>query len=334
VAAFHGIWQSRIAKGGGVSFVFVRLLNKVRILPPMICRFSGLLQRFVGFYFCLTLVNANPLVGKSWTPEKSDRVALVGDAFFERDYLHGELETALTLATAGKELKIRNLGWSGDTPRCESRSYFGPPAEGFQRLDQQLKEMKPHTILACYGAVDAFQGEKGLADFVQAYRTWIAMAKSSGVREIILLTPPPCSADVVRWPSLANENSNRALYAAAIGKLAKEENISCADFFTHARNVSLTTINGVTYTHKDYSNLAVTLVSSLGLAEGKTTASSALRDLILAKNRFFFQQWRPQNEIYLFGSRKHEQGQNGADMPKFNPLIEAKEGEIFQVIAK
>jgi hypothetical protein len=182
--------------------------------------------------------------------------------------------------------------------------------------------------------VDAFHGDKGLVDFLQAYRKWIAMAKATGARNIILLTPPPCSADAARWPSLAYENSNRALYAKAIGKLAEEENISCADFFSHARNVALTTINGVTYTHEDYRKLASPLVISLGLSEGNAKASSALRELILAKNRFFFQQWRPQNEIYLFGSRKHEQGQNAADMPKFSPLIEAKEGEIYQTIAQ
>ncbi len=285
------------------------------------------------FSLCFSVAHGNAAGEKPWIPEKSDRVALVGDAFFERDYIHGELESAITLATTGKQLRIRNLGWSGDTPRCESRSYFGPPAEGFERLNQQLKEWKPHTILACYGAVDAFQGETGLPDFLQAYRKWIAMAKSSGARNIILLTPPPCATDAVRWPSLAKENDNRALYAAAIGKLAEEENISCADFFTHARKVSLTTINGVTFTQEDYRKLATPLLTSLGLT-AKANTSTALRELILAKNRFFFQQWRPQNEIYLFGSRKHEQGKNGADMPKFIPLIEEKEGEIFQTIAK
>ena len=303
----------------------------------MTCHFPTFCHRLFGFFFFIgwvTFAEAKMLAGKAWSPEKAERVALVGDTFIERDYLDGELETALTLATAGKQLKIRNLGWSGDTPRCESRSYFGPPVEGFQRLKKQLNEWKPQTIVACYGAVDAFQGEKGLPDFLQAYRTWITMAKASGARNIILLTPPPCAADAERWPSLVHENSNRALYAAAIGKLAEDENISCADFFTEARNVSLTTINGVTFTHEDYRKLASPLVTSLGLRAGKATASSALRGLILAKNRFFFQQWRPQNEIYLFGSRKHEQGQNGAEMPQFSPLIEAKEQQIFQTIAQ
>jgi len=54
----------------------------------------------------------------------------------------------------------------------------------------------------------------------------------------------------------------------------------------------------------------------------------ALRRAIIAKNRLYFYRWRPQNETYLFGFRKHEQGNNAREVPLFDPLVAAKEQEI------
>ncbi len=53
-----------------------------------------------------------------------------------------------------------------------------------------------------------------------------------------------------------------------------------------------------------------------------------LRQAILKKNELHFHQWRPANETYLFGFRKHEQGKNAAEMPMFDPLIAGQEKKI------
>lgn len=53
-----------------------------------------------------------------------------------------------------------------------------------------------------------------------------------------------------------------------------------------------------------------------------------LRKKIIEKNQLYFYRWRPQNETYLFGFRKHEQGQNAKEIPMFDPLISAKESAI------
>ncbi len=57
----------------------------------------------------------------------------------------------------------------------------------------------------------------------------------------------------------------------------------------------------------------------------------ALRSAINAKNELYFYRWRPQNETYLFGFRKHEQGQNAREIPQFDPLVAAKEAEIARL---
>ena len=53
-----------------------------------------------------------------------------------------------------------------------------------------------------------------------------------------------------------------------------------------------------------------------------------LRQLIRTKNELYFHRWRPQNITYLFGFRKHEQGNNAADIARFDPFIQELESKI------
>lgn len=56
-----------------------------------------------------------------------------------------------------------------------------------------------------------------------------------------------------------------------------------------------------------------------------------LRQLVQKKNELYFHRWRPQNITYLFGFRKHEQGNNAADIAKFDPFIRELEQQIFEL---
>jgi len=58
---------------------------------------------------------------------------------------------------------------------------------------------------------------------------------------------------------------------------------------------------------------------------GDVERAEKLRKEVARKNREFFYRWRPQNETYLFGFRKHEQGQNAREIPQFDPIIEEAE---------
>jgi hypothetical protein len=53
-----------------------------------------------------------------------------------------------------------------------------------------------------------------------------------------------------------------------------------------------------------------------------------IRQLVKRKNELFFHRWRPQNETYLFGFRKHEQGNNAVEIPQFDPLVAEIEAQI------
>ena len=56
-----------------------------------------------------------------------------------------------------------------------------------------------------------------------------------------------------------------------------------------------------------------------------------LRERIVKKNELFFHRFRPQNQTYLFGFRRHEQGNNAAEIPELDPLVANLEEQIFEL---
>ena len=62
------------------------------------------------------------------------------------------------------------------------------------------------------------------------------------------------------------------------------------------------------------------------------TRLEPIRNVINEKNRLFFNQWRPQNETYITGFRKHEQGRHVAEFPQYDPLVEEQEKKIAALL--
>ena len=59
--------------------------------------------------------------------------------------------------------------------------------------------------------------------------------------------------------------------------------------------------------------------------------AESLRERIVKKNELFFHRFRPQNQTYLFGFRRHEQSNNAAEIPEFDPLVTSLEEQIFEL---
>lgn len=80
---------------------------------------------------------------------------------------------------------------------------------------------------------------------------------------------------------------------------------------------------GVTYADAD------TWGQSLKISAGPDFhQAEELRRAIIKKNKLFMNRWRPQNETYLFGFRKHEQGQNAGEIPLFDEDVAKADAEI------
>lgn len=59
--------------------------------------------------------------------------------------------------------------------------------------------------------------------------------------------------------------------------------------------------------------------------------TEALRSAVASKNEAFFHYWRPQNDTYIFGFRKKEQGHLQPEFSQFAPILAEKEALIAKL---
>lgn len=281
--------------------------------------------RYLTLFACALL--AGSTASASFKP--GDRVVLVGGTFAEREGQFGVIETALSAAWADTPVVFRNLGWSGDTVWAESRGIFDPPAAGYQRMIELIKELKPTVIVFAYGQNESFAGEAGLPAFVQQFEKLCNDVAPTNAR-LAFLTPHLFEKPAPPLPDASRHNGNLKLYAAAIRQLAERRQGAVIDLTTALENVGGRTENGVHLSPLGYKAAAEAIVKATGRAPQSLPSEreAALREKIVAKNTLYFHRWRPQNVTYLFLFRKHEQGNNAVDIPAFDKLTADADGEI------
>jgi hypothetical protein len=270
-----------------------------------------------------------------------DRVVLLGNTFFEREGNYGHIEATLAAALAGRDITFRNMGWSGDSVDCHARSYFGPAQEGFDRLKANLQMVKPTLVIACYGSNASFKGEAGKEEFVKGYKRLLDMVRQSTGARICVMSPPPAETLSKPLPNMGPHNVRLESYRDAIKALALAEHHAFADAFATLGEGKIfrefaVTDNGIHFSERGYEVVAPSVAESLGFDANRLVSQDYdnMRALIVEKNRLFFNRWRPQNETYLRGFRKHEQGNNAVELPQFDPLVEAKDKEIQELAAQ
>ncbi len=267
-------------------------------------------------------------------------MAWIGDALVEREQRYGSVESAWLLHFYDRRIRVRNLGWTGDTVRGEARSYFGPPEEGFRRLLQHVELAQPTVVLLSYGNNESFDGEAGLDAFLRDYDRLLDALRQRTNR-IVLMSPVPVEQVDPPLPDLSPVNKLRKLYTDAVQRLAERRGLCFIDVFhpmleRMAKDDRLTD-NGVHLNERGYRALAEVIerawFGAVRRPPGLTPQlEDRLRELVRRKNEFFFHQYRPQNETYLRGFRKHEQGQNVKELPRFTDLIEKTEQQIFALL--
>jgi lysophospholipase L1-like esterase len=265
------------------------------------------------------------------------RIAFIGNTFVERDQEQGYFETLLIAGFADKEIEFRNLGWSGDTVRGEARTRFGQPIDGFNHIAAHMAELKPNVIFLNYGLNEAFAGQAGLAAFESDLGKMLDMLSKAGAKIVIFsimqqenLGPPLPDPDA--------QNKNIQMYNAALAKAAGGRGMAFVDLYdvpaeyAKANNGKHFTLNEIHPTPDGYRFVAEVIARKLGLTPQKwDDRLERIRQLTIEKNRLYFHRWRPENETYIFGFRKKEQGKNAVEIPQFDTLVEEKEAEINRV---
>jgi lysophospholipase L1-like esterase len=265
--------------------------------------------------------------------QPGDRVLLVGNTFFERDNHYGHVETALALRYPTHDLVIRNQGWSGDNVYGESRSYFGAREEGYKHLIRHAQEFNPTVILLNYGANAAYAGPEGIEPFITAYKRLLEDLQKV-TRRIILISPPPCETLGDPLPDMGPQNQRVIEYVDAISSLATELKLVFVDFYHPLEKLKgPLTDNGIHYTDAGYQRVGELFAQALtGKPRPQRADAENLRQAILKKSELFFHHYRPQNETYLRLFRKHEQGNNAAEIAKLAELAAKEDLVIHQIL--
>jgi len=269
--------------------------------------------------------------------QPTDRLTLVGGTLIERLQFDGQMEAALYHAVGESGLQIRNLGWSGDDVWGTARAVFGQPSDGFERLKSDLGLTQPSVVLLAYGANESFAGAAGLERFRAGLTRVVDMTEGLGARPL-LVTPPPFENLGPPLPDMTQANRDLSLYCDVIRQLAAQRGVPLIDLQAMMLNqpsaVSPRTENGVHLSATGTAEISRLLAGALLGGEltdsqwNRGTADTELQSMILQKNEWFFHRYRPQNETYLFLFRKHEQGNNAAEIPLFDPLIADLEQQI------
>jgi lysophospholipase L1-like esterase len=270
--------------------------------------------------------------------KSTDRIVLIGGTLVEREQRYGYWEAVLTARHPG--VRVRNLGWSGDDVFGTARKAFDleKPDIGRKRLVELALAEKPTVILICYGANEAFEGDAGLDKFRKGYERLLDELAQAKAR-IVLMSPPPLEDKGRPLPDPAPHNKRLAVYRDAIKQIAETRKLYFADLFGvmgARKETDDLTDNGLHFTEGGYKRTTAAFWDALDLPGDGTYSESLepLRQAIRTKNELYFHRWRPQNETYLFGFRKHEQGKNAKEVAEFDPLVAAAEAEIDDRLLK
>lgn len=258
-----------------------------------------------------------------------DRLAIVGGTLIERMRSDASLECELQTRQPAWQLRLRNLGWSGDDTYAFARKVFDPnPEKGFQRLLFDLDLASPTVVLLAYGFAEASNGPDAVAR-MEPGLTRLVETMLQRQRRVILMSPFPLTG--ILTPGYAD---NVQAASAVVDRVAAKfelpvVRVTCEDF----------TSDGLLPNEAGFRDIARQMADQLigpptdrpdNAVSTDSPHDPALASLVLRKEELFFHRHRPQNETYLLLFRKHEQGNNAVELERFDPLVDAIDQQIWQ----
>ena len=297
------------------------------------------MQRTIIGFVTLLLVVAGP--GRALELEAGDRIAIVGNGFAEGMYRHGWLEAALQAAHPEKSLRVRNMGWSGDTPAMQ------PRALNFGSMTEHLAQQQIDVVIASWGMNESFAGAAGLARFEQDLLAWIDEMQQSRFNgrtapRLVLLSPIAHEDLGPPLPDGRAHNADIARYTEAMRAIAAGQAVDFVDLYApslayYRRGGRPLTRNGIHPTEYGYWYLAREIARQLGVAPAAEGAADrdavqALRAAIWDRNWHFFLYWRPVNMEYIRGRRREPFGVENfpREFKQLNDMVEARDEIIWQ----
>ncbi len=305
--------------------------------------------------------------------KKGDVIALVGGEDMVVASEYGYLELLLTRALPDYHLRFRNLAWEGDTVFEQRRDL------GFPTWEEQLDKIGATVVIAQFGQMESLAaaqeprrrggaegGKEAVTEFIAAYEKLIERFSGGGKRLVIAVLPPALEvAQSSSNESVAAQNKVMDSYRDAIVEIARVRGLGyiptspASSSLTQEVRTQARTRDGVHLTERAHRSVAAMSVGRVVFGKGLTMENAAPQILgtdvekadvravlekIIAKNRLWFDYWRPQNWAFLAGDRTAQpSSRDHLDPSKrwfppereaFLPLIEAKEKEIDALAAQ
>ncbi len=157
---------------------------------------------------------------------RGDHVVIVGDSITEQRLYSRFIEDYLIACVPELELKVTQLGWSGET------------APGFaKRMDNDLLPLKPDVVTTCFGMNDGKYRpyEAGLGQtYADALREIVTGVGQSGAR-VVIGSPGAVDTDTFRRPELPATvyNDNLAQLRDLSRELARQTGHPFANVHDH-----------------------------------------------------------------------------------------------------
>jgi putative heme-binding domain-containing protein len=288
---------------------------------------------------CTPIILFNQAFASIFDFKDDDRVALVGDAFIEREQYYGWMELAATTQFPDKNVVFRNLGWSGDTPAGDSRNGLSlvqagteSPEEGWKQLQNQLSTYKPSVVILGYGMASSLPGGRPTDDFAKDLERLIQTIPTStkAATRLLLIGPPPRFNATLQKEGPGEHRERLEQIETILQTAATKHGIPYVSLKDLPQKSDYTE-NSIHLTSQGYQAVARQMEKALGWKampwhQGKT--AEALRQQIIHKNEWFFHRSRPANMAYIFGFRRGEQGKNSGEIPQFDALVDEGDKRI------
>ncbi len=303
--------------------------------------------------------------------EQGSRVVLIGNGLGSRMERFGYFEAEVQVRHADKNIVIRNLCDEGDTPGFRPHSgrndpWAFPGAEKYRELkkardtwgssnvgngffekpDQWLARLKPDVIVAFFGFNESFEGPGGLTRFKAELTDFVLHTKQQKYNgqappRLALVSPIAFEDLSAKFgtPDGKIENTNLALYTAAMEDVARKHEVLFVDLFTPSHGWFKTTTepltrDGALLNDAGYKHLGPALADAL-FGRAPAQENAAVLAAVREKSWMWLKYYKIPNGVHVFGRRNKPFGpQNYPDeLKKLEEMVANRDRAIWAALA-
>ena len=257
--------------------------------------------------------------------QKNDVVAIYGNGLADRMQHDPWVETVLQSQLKGKNVRFRNMSFSGDMANQTPRS------KGFMNDEEYLQHVAPNVVFVFYGYNESFSGPDGADNYrgelVKLVGRYAARRKEAGKDVRFVLFSPIAYQNTGNrlLPDGKELNANLMAYTSATRSAAAETGETFVDLFSPTQELFQSgdreyTLNGIHLNAEGYKELA-SIISETLLGKRVTVDDSL--DLLYAavkdKNWHWHNRYHATDGNDVWGGRStltFVDGQSNADVLK------------------